>query len=324
MPKSRSPHLVNTRIGVLSRHLGLASRPLCHENFQARSHKIFTGQCCLPCRSVVKSLALGPTSYSWEDTYLPIFVLLPSLPLSEERFHIFEPRYRLMIKHCLSQTGPTGERGEFGMCWPVNDGSYSSVGTLLRIQEHTMHADGRFDIKCIAVRRFRILDRGTVSELESSTNTMATYNCATTEWFEDSREDLELVQDFAGTRDNQSNVANEARSQLVKLHDVLLKVYRLPEAKGLLLRIHGSELYSDILSLLDASKSINITINAPVEDSQLSWWLLSRLVSLPPDVRATLIMSQSISRRLSEATQLLEDLFAAFSDHVSNNIELVC
>lgn len=301
--------------------MDIKTTSLLRQSLESTAYRTFSRHPYIISPSAVSTLVLDPSRDSIDDTRLPIFVLLPSLPLSEERFHIFEPRYRLMLQHCLGRDGPAGQAGEFGMCWPVQGGSYSSVGTLLRVQEHTVLPDGRFDIKCVGVRRFRVLDRGSVSELETSTNSMASYNCATVEWFDDEDEKYQLVSNAIPI--DESKTADEARNQLVKLHDTLLRAYKLPEAKDLLSRMHDSDIYDEIVDRLDASKSLKVVINAPVEESQLSWWLLSRLVPLPPDVKASLIMSQSISRRLAEATQLLENLYAAFIDHLPDDIELV-
>lgn len=89
---------------------------------------------------------------------LPLFplntVLFPGqvLPL-----HIFEDRYRLMIRRCLSQDLPFGvvlirrgrEVGETAEPHPV--------GTMARIIESTHLPDGTMDILTVGTERFRIL-----------------------------------------------------------------------------------------------------------------------------------------------------------------------
>lgn len=88
---------------------------------------------------------------------LPLFplntVLFPGqvLPL-----HIFEDRYRLMIRHCLAQDLPFGvvliKRGqEVG-----DDAEPYSVGTLARIIESTHLGNGAMNIVTVGVERFRI------------------------------------------------------------------------------------------------------------------------------------------------------------------------
>jgi len=277
---------------------------------------------CTPARTS------ADTQSSQEGT-LPIFVLMPSLPSCEEHLHIFEPRYRLMLKDCLEQKGPAGEVGEFGMCWSVPGGdSFSSVGTLLRVQEHMPLPDGRTSMRCIAIRRFRVLDRGTVSGLDKSTDTEAEYNTATVEWFDDQEETDDL--ESAGMTHGIQQAGNgrkalflEARSLLSRLNDLLLRAYPAPEAKWLLLTIHGPDVYREISSKLDASSSVKIMISTPDEDSEFCWWVLGQLVPLPPDVKADLVLSQLVSERMARAVGLLESLCSSMERIVPDAMELI-
>jgi len=88
---------------------------------------------------------------------LPIFplntVLFPgaTLPL-----HIFEDRYRVMIGECIA-----GDR-EFGVCL-IREGAEvgesatpNDVGTTARVTSVQRLEDGRMNIMCTGVRRFRI------------------------------------------------------------------------------------------------------------------------------------------------------------------------
>ena len=85
------------------------------------------------------------------DEWLPLFplqvVLFPgmSLPL-----HIFEPRYRLMVRTCLER------KGEFGVVL-ARKKSFAEVGCSAEIAEITRKfPDGRFNILTLGRRRFRI------------------------------------------------------------------------------------------------------------------------------------------------------------------------
>jgi Lon protease-like protein len=86
---------------------------------------------------------------------IPLFplqlVLFPGVALP---LHIFEPRYRLMVKRCLELNQP------FGVVRSGNDG-LSEIGTLAEIREATRYIDGRWDIVALGTQRFRItnLDR---------------------------------------------------------------------------------------------------------------------------------------------------------------------
>ena len=49
---------------------------------------------------------------------LPIFVCTHAYPLVVCMFHVFEPRYRMLVRNCLK-----GNR-RFGMCFQTEDGKY--------------------------------------------------------------------------------------------------------------------------------------------------------------------------------------------------------
>jgi Lon protease-like protein len=88
---------------------------------------------------------------------LPLFLLNTVLfPGQVLPLHIFEDRYRLMIRHCLAEDKPFGvvlirsgqEVGAMAEPHPV--------GTLARIVESSHLADGAMDIVSVGVERFRI------------------------------------------------------------------------------------------------------------------------------------------------------------------------
>jgi Lon protease-like protein len=90
--------------------------------------------------------------------------VLPLFPLSEVLFpgmmlplHIFEPRYRLMIRRCVSEKMPFGvvliSRGQ-----EVGPGAeFFNVGTTARITRVQRADDGRLYIASVGEQRFRIL-----------------------------------------------------------------------------------------------------------------------------------------------------------------------
>lgn len=244
------------------------------------------------------------------STYLPIFVLQPVLPGAHESFHIFEPRYRLMLKNCLSQVGPAGGFGEFGMCWPDAHGSYSNVGTMMRITRHMQLPEGRSHIECVAVRRFQVLVRSKCGGLEPTTNSDAFYNTALVDWFDDVDDvDEESLPEYGElTFSTEAQTVTQLRHNLVMLHSSLLQAYPLPIAKILLLRLHGPEKYKSVAQSLDESYSVDVLIEAPQDDAEFVWWLLGAFVPLPPEIKAMLIKSQSLSSRIASATIFLEQL----------------
>jgi Lon protease-like protein len=84
---------------------------------------------------------------------IPLFplnvVLFPGEPLP---LHIFEPRYRRMVRECLDAKSP------FGMLLALKDG-VARVGCSAEILEVTKrYEDGRMDILTVGRDRFRIVE----------------------------------------------------------------------------------------------------------------------------------------------------------------------
>jgi len=86
-----------------------------------------------------------------EDPEIPIFVCSLAVPGAPCPLHIFEPRYRLMMRRCIE----SGQR-QFGMClFPGAD-----YGTMLRIMKFEQLPDGRSAIQTVGARRFHVLRWG--------------------------------------------------------------------------------------------------------------------------------------------------------------------
>jgi hypothetical protein len=94
---------------------------------------------------------------------IPLFplhsVLSPGLALP---LHVFEERYRLMVRHCLDTSTPFGvvlirEGSEIA---PRNGGpqelAIASVGTFAEIREASRYQDGRWDLLAVGAGRFVI------------------------------------------------------------------------------------------------------------------------------------------------------------------------
>eukprot|EP01050_Picozoa_sp_SAG11_P014304 SAG11_NODE_1745_length_4334_cov_2.520425_2_plen_293_part_01 len=91
--------------------------------------------------------------------WLPIFICSLALPGVACPLHIFEPRYRLMMRRCIE----SGER-RFGMCLPSDDTSGSLEecmvgGTELLIENYEQLPDGRAKIQAKGGGRFQIVER---------------------------------------------------------------------------------------------------------------------------------------------------------------------
>jgi len=90
---------------------------------------------------------------------LPLFpletVLFPGTPI---HLHIFEPRYRVMIRRCIDESRPFGvaliRRGvEAGASLPEPN----QTGCTARIVSLEPYEDGRMDLTALGEERFRIL-----------------------------------------------------------------------------------------------------------------------------------------------------------------------
>eukprot|EP00118_Oscarella_pearsei_P021189 m.236620 g.236620 ORF g.236620 m.236620 type:complete len:591 (+) comp40136_c0_seq9:168-1940(+) len=103
---------------------------------------------------------------------IPIFVCVPAFPGVECPLHIFEPRYRLMMRRCIE----SGSK-QFGMCESSDTNTFSDVGTMLVIREAKFLTDGRSLIDTIGGRRFKVLSRGMRDG----------YNTARVRWFADAK-----------------------------------------------------------------------------------------------------------------------------------------
>ncbi|SRR5260370_37661477 len=84
---------------------------------------------------------------------IPLFPLnVVLLPGAELPLHIFEPRYRAMVKDCLE------EKSEFGMLLSLENG-VARVGCTAEILEVTKrYADGRMDILTVGRLPFRVVE----------------------------------------------------------------------------------------------------------------------------------------------------------------------
>ncbi|KAN0059659.1 hypothetical protein ACQY0O_008230 [Thecaphora frezii] len=88
----------------------------------------------------------------------PIFVCTLAFPQMPTILHIFEPRYRLMIRRCLESGNP-----RFGMVLPSKtNGGLDEYGTMLEIKSVQMLTDGRSMLETVGSYRFRLLEKGSL------------------------------------------------------------------------------------------------------------------------------------------------------------------
>eukprot|EP00793_Prasinoderma_coloniale_P001653 PRCOL_00003458-RA len=95
-----------------------------------------------------------------EDCSMPLFVCDPIVPGQTARLHVFEPRYRALMKLVLANDRT------FGMIGPPRGGESGDDearmpcarhGCVCEITEVSALPDGRFVIACVARSRFRVV-----------------------------------------------------------------------------------------------------------------------------------------------------------------------
>uniref|UniRef100_A0A8C8S6A4 LON peptidase N-terminal domain and ring finger 2 n=1 Tax=Pelusios castaneus TaxID=367368 RepID=A0A8C8S6A4_9SAUR len=103
---------------------------------------------------------------------VPIFVCTMAFPTIPCPLHVFEPRYRLMIRRCME----TGTK-QFGMCLADELKGFADYGCMLEIRDVKFFPDGRSVVDTVGVRRFRVLNHGQRDG----------YNTANIEYLEDKK-----------------------------------------------------------------------------------------------------------------------------------------
>ncbi|KAL8212106.1 UNVERIFIED_CONTAM: hypothetical protein K2H54_037809 [Gekko kuhli] len=117
---------------------------------------------------------------------IPIFVCTLAFPGIVCSLHVFEPRYRLMIRRCRE----TGTK-MFGMCMSENGKSFADYGCMLEIQKVDFLPDGRSFVNTTGKRRFRVLRRGHKDG----------YNTADIEYLEDEKVEGEELAELQNLHD---------------------------------------------------------------------------------------------------------------------------
>ncbi|KAM6299751.1 LON peptidase N-terminal domain and RING finger protein 1-like [Aegotheles albertisi] len=168
---------------------------------------------------------------------IPIFVCTMSFPGIACPLHVFEPRYRLMIRRCQE----TGTR-RFGMCVYESGKSFADYGCMLEIRQIELLADGRSLVDTIGRRRFRVLSRGHRDG----------YNTADIEYLEDKK------------------VAGEELQELQCLHE---STYRLAQR----FCEHGDLTSRHILVQHGPLPEKEEDIQASADGPTWCWWLISIL-----------------------------------------------
>ncbi|KAM9741289.1 LON peptidase N-terminal domain and RING finger protein 1 [Menidia menidia] len=197
---------------------------------------------------------------------IPIFVCTVAYPGVPCPLHIFEPRYRLMMRRCME----TGTK-KFGMCSYEHGKGFADYGCMLEILGLELLPDGRSYVETVGGRRFKVLKRGQRDG----------YNTADIEYLEDIKVD-------------------ESEQELLQhLHD---SVYQ--QAQDWYHRL-GSRIREQINrqygSMPDKEENIQASANGPA----WCWWLLS-VLQLDPAYQTTVLSLTSLKDRLGHLRLVLE------------------
>lgn len=108
------------------------------------------------------------------ENEIPIFVCTLALPFAPVPLHVYEPRYKLMLRRCIEN-----ETRCFGMCMytELTPQRYTEYGCMLEIRNHQFTRDGRAILSTFGSKRFKV-----------ATSSMRDgYNIAEVEWIKDVR-----------------------------------------------------------------------------------------------------------------------------------------
>ncbi|KAF6738074.1 LON peptidase N-terminal domain and RING finger protein 1 [Oryzias melastigma] len=197
---------------------------------------------------------------------IPIFVCTVAYPGVPCPLHIFEPRYRLMMRRCME----TGTK-KFGMCSYEHGKGFADYGCMLEILDLELLPDGRSYVETVGGSRFRVLKRGQRDG----------YHTADIEFLEDVKVDgseLELLQHlhdsvYQQAQDWYQRLGSRTREQINRQHG------RMPEKE----------------------EDIQVSSNGPA----WCWWLLS-VLQLDPAYQTTVLSLTSLKDRLGHLRLVLE------------------
>ncbi|CAL8266713.1 unnamed protein product [Lota lota] len=134
---------------------------------------------------------------------VPIFVCTMAFPTIPCPLHVFEPRYRLMIRRSME----TGTK-QFGMCIADDLKGFADYGCMLEVRDVKFFPDGRSVVDTIGVSRFKVLSHGQRDG----------YNTAKIEYLEDKKEEGEGLLELLKLHDS---VYEQANSWFTSLRDTM-------------------------------------------------------------------------------------------------------
>ncbi|KAM9470573.1 LON peptidase N-terminal domain and RING finger protein 1 isoform 2-T2 [Clarias gariepinus] len=197
---------------------------------------------------------------------IPIFVCTVAYPGIPCPLHVFEPRYRLMMRRCIE----TGTK-KFGMCSYEHGKGFADYGCMLEILDQNVLPDGRSYVETRGGSRFRVLRRGQRDGYHTA--------------------DIEYLQDHK---------AYDAELEMLqRLHD---SVYQ--QAREWYQRLN-SRIREQIIQQYGDMPEREDNIQASADGPAWCWWLLS-VLQLDPAYQTTVLSLTSLKDRLGHLRIVLE------------------
>lgn len=225
-----------------------------------------------------------------DEKTLPLFVCTLSFPTMPTFLHIFEPRYRLMMRRVVENGGR-----KFGMVIYNHNGQtqgelgrtqFMQYGTLLIIDRFELLPDGRSLVSAVGVSRFKILDWGVLDGYYvAKTERVDDISLADEENLE-SRETAVPINTSTSSSEPEGNNSSAAvpldslsTQQLLQLGLDFVERRRSEAAPWLHQRVLMA--YGDV----------------PTDPAQFPWWLAS-VLPISEEERYALLPTTSVRERL--------------------------